>query len=606
MPPPSPILSYNGVVFGDDTKVDVESKTHDTPDGRMIEWTEYNFTIRGYVVALNPSADDAADYSTDLTMEGIQRALEQHGGALVLQNIGFGNFSVQTTRTDVRWGPHSEGIKFEHLGGCAAWMVTFRVRVDLLSCPDRIIGPAQVPGVLSYCYSLKYTIDASRYTKRTFTGSARVAGTRLAVNNFTVRDSADRLREQCVPAIPFGFKRTSDDFDLSLDKTEIKFTIVDEEEPDGAFLENCVGWKGEGHARATKGLFVWTNTLSASYEILRGRSKLEASAHFARLLRDRVQTTLNNVVAPIGKKNTPTGVIPISYEMHEPEIGGRGTARFVFNWFYATSHATAIAASALWRPVPNTDWTLWQRSLGVALGPRGHNGQRFFPEDDGLFNLCVSAANAGAIINIKGQARPQGGNLAENLLRAGNVLVNLVGGFSELVPESSWLDYRLAAIVEPVDNVAELTLLPSSPVVQTQASGSGSYAVDAVGTAGYSVPYQQPPGNAPTKLVQVRAGPSVRVTLEGYAVRAGFEVTPPSLISVSGLTPVPFNEPGNYVHSEVVTSLLTPIVVSRWRLTWLVPGLPTRPFTTPTNPIYGGPAQPGAGGSSPGFFTRGG
>jgi hypothetical protein len=146
-------------------------------------------------------------------------------------------------------------------------------------------------------------------------------------------------------------------------------------------------------------------------------------------------------------------------------------------------------------------------------------------------------------------------------------------------PEDSFLDYQLVLDVQPIDNTIALQPLPTEPV---------SYAPptpDVTDQTGY----QQPYSNGPCAIVQYRGSPLVYVTLWGRAVRAGYQIAPPQLVSLGGQTPTPSNDSTCGFRSWVAANLGIPIVCAEWLFRYLLPCLPNGAFTAPNNPIYGGP-----------------
>ena len=127
----------------------------------------------------------------------------------------------------------------------------------------------------------------------------------------------------------------------------------------------------------------------------------------------------------------------------------------------------------------------------------------------------------------------------------------------------------------------ECKLLPTTPVRQVrgvQGSFEGS-------SGGYVVPYADAPGG----IIQIRGKPAVAVVLQGYALRAGFDISPPELVTFAGQIPVLANRAGvEYWRTGIVANMLTPIVGAAWRFRWLLPQLPTGRLVSPVNPLYGG------------------
>src|SRR5206468_1261682 len=104
--------------------------------------------------------------------------------------------------------------------------------------------------------------------------------------------------------------------------------------------------------------------------------------------------------------------------------------------------------------------------------------------------------------------------------------------------------------------------------------------------SGYAIPYTS---NAPHSIIQTRALPTVAIVLTGRALRAGYSITPPSIVSVGGIVPVPQGNP-NSVRQSVVCNLGVAVVAASWSIRYLLPQIPNGMIVAPFNPIDGGPA----------------
>ena len=87
----------------------------------------------------------------------------------------------------------------------------------------------------------------------------------------------------------------------------------------------------------------------------------------------------------------------------------------------------------------------------------------------------------------------------------------------------------------------------------------------------------------PAPEVEVRCAPSVYVYLIGMGIRAGYGVDPPSLVSVGGIKAVTANDETCFVDQGTPAIWGgIPIQICRWRLRWLVTGLPNGAALPPT------------------------
>ena len=99
---------------------------------------------------------------------------------------------------------------------------------------------------------------------------------------------------------------------------------------------------------------------------------------------------------------------------------------------------------------------------------------------------------------------------------------------------------------------------------------------------GYLLPYVGQPAGV---VVQKRAEPTMIVVMIGSAMRAGFEIPPPHLVTVGGVIVTPANTHGCGFQSGVrgnwggVT-----LIKASWRLRYVISGRPGRVDVSP-NPM---------------------
>ena len=145
--------------------------------------------------------------------------------------------------------------------------------------------------------------------------------------------------------------------------------------------------------------------------------------------------------------------------------------------------------------------------------------------------------------------------------------------------------YRCDQAVEEQDQHALLKLLPVNPIVIGSVVGGIGAAIGAgirLPQAGYRALF--PPSKTP-EPVQARAAPTYYVTLVGRALRAGYTIPQPVLLSVGGNGVILSNRPGiNYFRTGVVANYGIPIVAAKWSLRYLVRGVPAKDLFVPGGP----------------------
>ncbi len=184
-------------------------------------------------------------------------------------------------------------------------------------------------------------------------------------------------------------------------------------------------------------------------------------------------------------------------------------------------------------------------------------------------------------------------------------------------PDRSWLKFTNAIRIRPQDSTSELKPLPPAEIdpadlnSQTNLLQQSSLGISSQlglgivgGSPGFTpqtpvpsasvapIPASPPPtvpplamtslptdvydnvDDLPTPEVEVRCAPTTYVYLIGMAIRAGYPINPPSLVSVGGIQAVPANDESCFVDQG--TGAVwggVPIQICRWKLRWLVLGL---------------------------------
>jgi hypothetical protein len=288
-----------------------------------------------------------------------------------------------------------------------------------------------------------------------------------------------------------------------------------------------------------------------------------------------------------------------------------------------------LAASGMWRPVPDNDWMAWSQSLAnTAFAARGSSGLKSLPTEEIIVDLCLQAPTLQHVLSTA------------PAIRVLSTIPSTPYSLSTINPETSWLDYKCTLEVIPSDQVAELQVLPTQPVpfpgagygLSTPAGGAagGAYATPATATpAGLSIwqgglptlsgdggsypaasagpigQYQNQAQGSTAAVVQLglqvgqlttqqssmvfqnRAPATFHVMMSGNAVRAGYPILPPALLSVGNQSPVLINDEAaghGYRQGLVANWLGVPIYAARWRFRYGLPGVPLGQIALPPNP----------------------
>lgn len=582
------VVSYNGVSFGNDTEtLDCSIRPVLDSAKRTVIYNVYSFTIRGFA-----SVGDGVT-TTDDTMTFIRRRLTRVAGEFRYRAVGLGDLTVnvpaESNARDVIWGPKPTLLKWKPHGQLTA-EVTWSVEVAIPPCDDVATWRF---GIMEFCWGVNWAIDKSGYTTRTFSGHLAIPQTRDTVDSRTFADQADRWREWLTPAIPPGFRRTPGNFQLSEDKCRLNFSIVDEEVGPNYPPPGVIDVQAS-HSFSTGNQLggTWTGTLSATYEMERGTPRSEAFYHFVTLLRDRQRESARQFSTFPGGKRERVVPIPRAFTMGEPEIYGRRGAFFSCTYTFVCSLRDMLRASGLWRPVPGTNWQQWAGSLaGNAMSSRGNAGMKFDAAGDHIIDLCLPAAQSSLPAAGPPPTRP-GGRVPEEIR-------------AEVTAGTSWLRYESWLRIEVEDNVVEMKPLPPrepprqggrdaepppslippgggigglslSPPSRGEPAGPLPEFAGAKGPAAGRVAGKDPfPDLEP--FHQLQAKPSYYAVLHGWAMRAGFAITPPNLVSVGAARARPFNRPelgDGFEHAILDSWFGVPVYGARWQLRYVLAAHP--------------------------------
>jgi len=576
------VISYNGYPLP--TNVDIVGfQTKGVPDraGRTFTGLRHTLSVKFWVNAFD--AQDAAstlEGNVSMNIAFLRGTLMKIGAQLILQNTSFGAYTINGAAAgsrDLQWGPIPEDFSWKPYNKYGA-EISWRVSWLMNACDN--LTPAT--SFLEWNYGLTFSLDKLGYTTRTYKGTVTIPMTRKAVNDRTLADQADRLREKVIPHDPpVGFRRDSQNFDLSDDKRTLSFTVVDQEMPPNMPPPGVIVAEGSHSMRnqKAKNFYVWQHSLRVKYEISNDRQASQAWEHFSKLYVQRTQAARDNkmFVLPLELHlSEPTlygsnaaeisltyAVFPAKKDIPKAaQIRNKNGANYIPNWI--------VARSGLWTPTGDT-WQAWSSSMWHARvsQPRGYAGLAFAANEDAIVDLC------GGSVPVPQETSRQ--------LKPTKGKINVKADSGERPdPANSYLDYQLGLQLQVLDNTVVLQPLPTATVGYAPPA---AFSHSAVG--GYLQPYTQ----APNAITQYRGAPRIVVTLWGRAVRAGYDIPPPQLAKLWGQTPLPVNDETCGFRSWVSGNLLVPLVRAEWCFRYVLPAVPSQPLVAPPNPVYGGTLQ---------------
>ena len=579
--------------------------------GRTVVYSEYDLTLQAWVFG----------QPTDAAVQSAVRLLTVPAGVLEYENKGVGGLVVNTGRIkDVMWGPRPQLVGLD-VGGKNgnATRITWRVTVCIPTCADARFAFA----AMEFNFSVAVDVGASGLSSRTYAGHIRIPQTRSKAGARQLTDTADAYREKVVPTLPPGFRREHQNFELDEAKTTCRFTVVDVQMGKNIPPPGVIEITGPGMRYGSspqEGMEAFTGSASLTYKLAATTPVNVAINHFRAYVIDRSRG--------LGDK-----FIPMTHTLAEPNPYGPDRLVELGMGFSAVVPLRQLLINGgLWRPA-GQDWQAWASSMRVTLGPRGEAGLVFHTGDDAIVDLCGTETINTLASNRTGQPSA--------------AAVPPAGYFPTPSPESSYLRYRNSVRVE-VDNgimilktlpakqgdVTTLSSGPSSSATQslngagaaggksagparsdavppgvakpldpfyvpsftaTPKPGAGPYDYLNNSRVGWSGGFLSPParvrGGKPGKAAvsaQARVSPTIRLVMEGFAIRAGYPVSQPQLVDVGGVTPIPTSklDRGEGFVQAVIGNAGVPVYGARWRLSYTLEDAPDTDAPIPPNPLY--------------------
>lgn len=585
--------SYNGVTWGpsaDTTMYTVRPNLD--PSGRTVMSATYGLVIEEYI-------HDAA--TTDAVILDKIARLSRNAGELRYKGRGFGDtvLNVGPGKRDVKWGPHTQYARAEAVGAGRTVKLSWSVEWTTVNCPD---GLTKAGTILQFTYGVTYDIDREGYTTRTVESSLTIAATKKKVDDKTLDAVADEHREKMVPKLPDGFRPDGQSYRIDLAKTTITGTFR-QVQMSGVMPPLQVVEAHVEHSYQSRGLLDWVGTLSAEYTIYRVANATPAIVAFARTLDDRIKKAtamrVGDAVKPFGlgdeaARGDPVRAIPLAATATEADIYGRQRVNLSLTYTIAGIGFGAIFSKAgLWTglpPVETVAWRDWVASVGDISHPRGHARLVLRPNDDAIVDACVPGATPAPPKNTSGQSvRPA------NVL--GNLTQTLADAFPAPPPARSWLAYRAWATVHADTGRVVGTTLPTEPITASQTVSGQSFDAFAGPTAQVPSGSPFPPlagelvarASAGESFIHSRTRPKLYLTVSGVALRVGYAVPVPEVVSINGKRPVLVGQP--WFTQGVAHSSISPIVRAEWQMTYLFTdeggGAPLKPVPVPSGGLLG-------------------
>lgn len=567
------LTEYNGFTFPSDTHTVYFNLTprYDS-SGRTVTDCLFDFQLHWSVTSQSAAG-------LNIALSEIVEKLEAPAGVLKYQDRGLEkNVNTEGVK-DVEYGPRPGDLSFAWHGGMTAtcdWKCQFNIPV----CNDAVFD-----GVREWCFSVAYGIDRLRNTTITTKGHVIVAGNRRSPKSRLIAVTADDFLESVSPPLRLGFRRETDTHELSENKLRLDYTAVDVSLGINSPGKGLIDAQAVESATSEDVLATYIRTLEATYTVAPGFPVNVAWEKFVETVNERVLLTKRQIPA--------VAIRPVSFSCSDPEVYGQNRkVQMRLSWrVSACSLAQALGKTGIWVPVPKSSAREWQDFISAdplkAFGPRGSAGIHWRINEDKIVDLCQPTGQ-GAISQGSGGSGKAGGFIAslEDSIITGDILnvsQSISGVFPKPEPRNSWEHYEMVAHISNATGKIVGNTLPELPLssIPTGATWNASNGVPPDGSDGRIQDSKVRKGQSqnsqfPTDtFVQQRTTPLIHVWLQGRAIRYGFSIPEPQLVSVGGKNAILVNDgdPSEGFTMGIVGAKEYPLVGARWNLHYIVPGL---------------------------------
>lgn len=561
-------LSYNGYTFDGASSVKVDVRHVKDDAERTVIYNEHTIEVRAFVSGSTGST------ATDISLENIRYRLGHQGQQLTFTNRGFGRDLIVNRPSgigirDVKWGPCPEILHWEPVGAGNACEIVWKVRVCVPVCGGGAFD--RTSGIMAHNYGITITIDERGLSTRTISGYIEIAQTRASIagiNAKNVPDSADNYRDFIQPDKPLGFQRVAQTWETSPDKSRATYTITDKQIPSktpwpvgvtNIRLSHRSAWTRQ--RRQTNQL---RQTITMDVELALGAPQALGFVQFGNFIKARTDIASRNGFTPLlDELIVEEDVFGLSQSFAASyrlltDIGNvinQGSANPANQTI--SSNFFNPALTGMWTPV-NNDWRLWRNSISNVESNRGLAGLLVLPQNDVIIDLC----GPGFTISSNATLPPPSQRVSINTPTLTN---------PRPPPRRSFLEYRVRMAIRRSKYAARQKIKQQTREENNAADGFSTTPMDF--TPGGAQPGQGTGFQTSFQDVIQTSGPSsYDVVFVGTAIRAGYEITRPSISSFYGITPVETD--GVFVTEQLGAWFGLPIFKAQFALNYMIPTSP--------------------------------
>lgn len=367
-------LSYNGYDFGPLVNVTAQAEpVYDDAD-RSVSYVRWTFTASNCVITAEAGDADAGEH-----FKRVREDLLLAGKAFEISDKGFGpDFEINSSGSslkDINNGPKPRLLSWVPVGHTNS--VEFEWQVEV--CVPECVGGALI-GLAAFNYSITWSINAKGFSTRTVSGYLEVAvNQELGI----LSDNADRYRDE-IQVIPLPDYQRTQQFDLSLDKRRLAFSIVDTQ------IESINAFP-PGVAEATARLSINRSRRSPSRANATISMSLELEPTQPLALAWQVFAAI--VAAKIAIPQAAGKTIMLEdLSVDEPIMGTREyNFAAQYRFFDIDDWADALTNTGLFQGLTYS-WDDWKTSMLDAQSLRGLSDLEHETSEDALTSLCNQEA----------------------------------------------------------------------------------------------------------------------------------------------------------------------------------------------------------------------
>lgn len=565
-------VAYNGYTFPNAISSSVRATPIYDSSGRIVKSVQYTIEIETIVLP-DHAPTSTAGAQVDDNLEDIRLRLSQAKKELTFNDQGLGNAITVNkadgtgTYVDVDFGPKPQILEWEPVGSNRAARIVWSVTTTIPECSSGY--SANRP--LEYNYSVVWSIGADGLTRRTISGHIEVmvyTGYLTGSNSFRVNQVADQYRDWIVFSTVAGFKREQE-YSLSEDRKQLKFHITDTQiaSPNpyppgvveleaaheiGSHLVTTQAFKGANFVS-------WDVTLSMSIKLAPDMPQHYGWFIFLLIAKSRLDRIASGSVVNKDRNGQQVSQTPhwilTSMKIRE-ELYKREIKCSLTYWLVSTGSAV-FSASGLFQVTPG-DWENWRVSMLDIHSSRGIAGMRFLPADDILINICNTQFGSS---NMTYSQVP---------VRSGS---QGIFGPGCPLPQHSWLYFNNSFQVVQKANTVVSSKLSGYETYRYQSQNSespGQY------IQGEEDKFEERSGpsqdSASETFVESRGSPTYIVRMKGFAVRIGYPIKTPTLVSIGGIKATRIGSPRE--HTGTVHAGECPIYAKSWIVEYALDNLP--------------------------------